>query len=234
MVASTRKRILVIDDEEYFRVFLSNLFEKEQIEVVACVYGREALELLARETFDFIVVDYQLPDMLGLEILDYLQERQVSTPRIMVTAYGSIDVAVRALKTGAVDFFTKPLTDPHAFVRFLNRTLSLDKERVGDAEAEKKVSVSVPPATAKEELPRTEMDAEKARDLCARFQPPIQLSRREYEVIGVLLRGLSNKEIGAALYISERTVKNHLTNIYRKFDVDGRSQLFNRILADLA
>lgn len=225
----SKPRILVIDDEEYFRVFLSNLFEKDQVDIVACVYGRQAMELLEKESFDLIVVDYQLPDLLGVEILDWLQERNVTTPRIMVTAYGSIDVAVRALKSGAVDFFTKPLTDPHAFVRFLNRTLSLNEPTRSHA-----ATGEAPSPAAAAEPKSVEIDSTKVRELCARFNPPITLSRREYEVIAALLRGLSNKEIGSALYISERTVKNHLTNVYRKFDVDGRSQLFNRILVDLA
>ena len=231
MSESPRIRILLIDDEEYFRIFLSNLFEKESIDVTSCARGKEGLLMLEKETFNLIVVDYQLPDMLGIEALEWMQERGIQTPRIMVTAYGSIDVAVRALKAGAVDFFTKPLADPHAFVRFLNRTLAIPKPPVAAAAP----SASSPEkAEAGKEAKRVEIDPSRVRDLCGRLSPPVTLSRREYEVIAALLRGLSNKEIASNLFISERTVKNHLTHVYQKFRVDGRSQLFNRILVDLS
>lgn len=231
MSAFPHSRILVIDDEEYFRLFLSNLFENEEIEVHACSRGGEALELLRKETFDLLVVDYQLPDMLGLEILDWLQEQGIQTPRIMVTAYGSIDIAVQALKKGAADFFTKPLADPHAFVRFLNRTLNRKEALPPMPLAEPSAVLSARPHLAPpDSRPAAEVTSTRVREMCARLSQPVRLSRREYEITAYLLRGLSNKEIAAALYISERTVKNHLTSIYQKFGVDGRAQLFNRLL----
>jgi DNA-binding NarL/FixJ family response regulator len=226
-----KPRILLIDDEEYFRIFLSKLFEGEQIEVVSVGRGREGIGLLEQETFSLIVVDYQLPDMQGTEVLEWLQAHEIGTPRIMVTAYGTIDLAVRALKSGAVDFFTKPLADPPAFVRFLNRTLAGGRGAESiTAEAASSVERS---AHSRNVFP-ADIDSDRVRELCTQLQPPVALSRREYDVIAALLRGLSNKEIASTLYISERTVKNHLTNVYRKFGVDGRSQLFNRILVDLA
>ena len=234
MKTNSNARILIIDDEEYFHGFLNNLFEDDPVEVISCIYGHEAVERLKKEHFDFIIVDYQLPDMTGLEILQWLQDSHVATPRVMVTGYATIDVAVKALKGGAVDFFTKPLADPHAFARLLHRALNLGSPGNGTAP---RAEVEPKPAAPANDFPAqaavvhgaVSPAVDKLRNLCARFTPPVELSRREYEIVATLLQGLSNKEIASALYISERTVKNHLTHIYNKFEVESRSQLFNRI-----
>ena len=217
-----KSRILLIDDEEYFRCFLDSLFEGKGVEVVRCTYGRDALKRLERESFDLIVVDYQLPDMNGLQILEWMREHGVATPRVMVTAYGTVETAVEALKAGAEEFLSKPLSDPAGFVRLVQRILGLAPPTDDDEGAQ---GDATPQATEA-------IDVARVRRLCARLDPPPDLSRREFEVVARLLGGVSNKEIGASLYISERTVKNHLTSIYRKLGVDGRSQLFGRVLAD--
>jgi DNA-binding NarL/FixJ family response regulator len=242
MKTSPNARILIIDDEEYFHRFLNNLFEGDPVEVVSCIYGHEAFAKLQKERFDFIIVDYQLPDMTGLDILQWLQDHQVETPRAMVTGYATIDVAVKALKGGAVDFFTKPLADPHAFARVLHRALNLDQPGNGNGHqvmAESKAAASVGAEHAGGEhaqhaaIPETASPAvDKVRALCSQLAPPVVLSRREYEIVATLLQGFSNKEIASALYISERTVKNHLTHIYDKFSVESRLQLFNRVFSN--
>jgi len=230
--APTHARILLVDDEAYFCQFLTNLFREEPVEVLSRAYGAEAVDLLEHESFDLIIIDYQLPDMLGTDLLAWIGEKGIAAPCVMVTAYGTIDLAVEAMKAGAVDFFTKPLQNPSAFVRFLTRILF---HKPTDARGERDESPPRPKAAEcplRSEAAPSAGRVARARERCARLDPPVALSRREYEVLAALLRGLANKEIASALYISERTVKNHLTHIYRKFGVAGRSQLFNRLLVD--
>lgn len=227
-----RPRLLIVDDEAYFVQFFTSLFEGRDVEVESAATGRQGLELLERKRYDLIVVDLQLPDMQGLEILDWLRERNVSTPSVMVTAYGTIEVAVQAMKKGAVDFFTKPLENPHVFVRFLTRTLEIGQTpEQATMNAAQKAATQLARGLPPEKDSASEL--ERVRAMCLKLDANLELTRRECEVISALLRGLSNKEIASSLYITERTVKNHLTQIYKKFHVDSRSQIFNRILVGL-
>ncbi|HUT23346.1 MAG TPA: response regulator transcription factor [Sumerlaeia bacterium] len=230
--AATHARILLVDDEAYFCQFLTNLFREEPVQVVSRTYGAEAVDLLEHESFDLIIIDYQLPDMLGTDLLAWIGAREIAAPCVMVTAYGTIDLAVEAMKAGAVDFFTKPLQNPSAFVRFLSRILFREPTAARGKGGESPPRPEAAESAFLSETVRFAGRVASARERCARLDPPVALSRREYEVLAALLRGFANKEIASALYISERTVKNHLTHIYRKFGVSGRSQLFNRLLVD--
>lgn len=233
--APKKPRLLLIDDETYFVQFFTSLFEDENVEVVAEETGAAGLERLAQGRYDLVVVDYQLPDMLGTEILKHIAEHGLTTPAVMVTGYGTIDVAVQAMKNGAADFFTKPLGDPEAFVNLLTRTLALGRApEQATMQAAHRAAANL---ARNEEHPAGHDSAlaelRQVRELIAKLDPEIELTRREYEVVTALLRGLSNKEIASALHISERTVKNHLTQIYKKFGIDSRPQLFNKILVGL-
>ncbi len=227
-------RLLLIDDETYFVQFFTELFQDKNVEVCAADNGQRGIDFLKEKSFDLVVIDYQLPDMLGTQILKWMREQALEVPRIMVTGYGTIDVAVEALKGGAVDFFTKPLGDPQAFVQFLIHTLELGQETEQSATRAAQSAASL---IASGTHPITEesasTDLERVREMCHKLNPDMNLTRREYEVITALLRGLSNKEIASALFITERTVKNHLTQVYKKFSVDSRPQLFNKILIGL-
>jgi FixJ family two-component response regulator len=230
-------RILLIDDDATFHGFLCSLFEADRVELEWRPNGRDGLAAFSPGRFDLVILDYQLPDMLGTEILDNLRVRDAKTPVVMFTGYATVEVAVEAMKRGAVDFFTKPLTDPASFIRFLNRTLRLElplplPSAMGPTAGEASLSGrAAPPSLSAEK--HSNVDATQIRDLCARLDPPVMLSRRECEVVAALLRGEANKEIATRLFISERTVKNHLTHIYGKFGVETRAHLFNLILTHL-
>ena len=235
-------RILLIDDDAAFHRFLCSLLEADRVDLEWRANGRDGLAAFQPRCFDLVVVDYQLPDMLGTEILDNLHLRDARTPVVMFTGYGTVDVAVEAMKRGAVDFFTKPLADPASFIRFLNRTLRLELPLPLPPAALSSSGGDVPGAGSGapgegQSAPGAEghpnVEAAQIRDLCARLEPPVTLSNRECEVVAALLRGEANKEIAKRLFISDRTVKNHLTHIYGKFGVETRAHLFNLILTHL-
>jgi len=103
------KRLLIVDDEENMRKVLSILFRREKYDVTTASNGVEALDKLkASPSYDLILSDLKMPKMDGIEFLRQLNEMQLRIPLILLTAYGSISEAVDAMKSGAVDFITKP------------------------------------------------------------------------------------------------------------------------------
>ena len=106
-------RILVVDDEEAVRTLIAEILELEGHEVVPAANGAEAVSLATREPFDVAIVDLIMPDTDGMAVLKELTQRVPLTDVIMVTGHGSIEVAVEAMKLGAVDFVTKPFSNSY-------------------------------------------------------------------------------------------------------------------------
>ena len=103
-----RGRILIVDDEEDIRESLETLLTLEGYSVDMAVNGTAGLERMGQTAFDLVLLDLMMPDMSGMEVLAEVRQRDRETPIFLITAYGSIDVAVKALKAGANDYFSKP------------------------------------------------------------------------------------------------------------------------------
>jgi DNA-binding NtrC family response regulator len=102
------RQILVTDDESNIRKFLAKSLEREGYEARTAATGKEALGALEKERPDLLVLDVQLPDANGMEILADLRRRDPDLPIIIITAYGEIKMAVEAIQAGASDFVVKP------------------------------------------------------------------------------------------------------------------------------
>ncbi len=102
------KRILVVDDEESIRVTLSALLSHRGYHVVAAPDARTALKKLDEEEIDFVLADVRMPDMDGIELTRQIIAREVPITVIVMSAYGSVDNAIEAMKAGAYDYITKP------------------------------------------------------------------------------------------------------------------------------
>jgi len=102
------KRILIIDDEENFRHMLSVILKKEKYEVETAANGEEGLQKLTSSTFDQILCDIRMPGMDGLDFLREVQKLGNGSSIIMMSAYGTIDTAIEAMKLGAYDYISKP------------------------------------------------------------------------------------------------------------------------------
>ncbi|MDY0391473.1 MAG: response regulator, partial [Desulfobulbus oligotrophicus] len=100
--------ILIVDDELSMRQFLKILLEKEGYNVATAADGREALDLVTRQSFDLIISDIRMPGMSGLELLAQLKQIKADMGVIMITAFASPEDAVEAMKNGAFDYITKP------------------------------------------------------------------------------------------------------------------------------
>ncbi len=102
------KRLLVVDDEEMIRDLLEETFRNKGYEVETAVNGREALKKIKEERYDLLVTDLRLPDISGMEILSRVKGKNPELGTIIITAYGSIKNAVKAMKKGAFDYIPKP------------------------------------------------------------------------------------------------------------------------------
>ena len=101
-------RILVVDDEADIRESLDTLLSLEGYAVELAQSATEGLRKLESGTYDLILLDLMMPDRSGMEVLHEIRERDSEVPVFMITAYGSVEVAVNALKSGATDYFSKP------------------------------------------------------------------------------------------------------------------------------
>ena len=102
------ERILIVDDEDGMRRLLNRVLTREGYETSAVGSGAQALRLVASERFDLVVTDIKMPEMDGLQLLAELKEYEPSLPIIVITAYGTIENAVQALRSGAYDYIAKP------------------------------------------------------------------------------------------------------------------------------
>ena len=102
------KHILIVDDEENFRHMLSVILKKENYEVETASNGEEGLKKVALSPFDQILCDIRMPQMDGMEFLKKAQKTGVEATIIMMSAYGTIDTAIEAMKLGAYDYISKP------------------------------------------------------------------------------------------------------------------------------
>ncbi|MBW1996788.1 MAG: sigma-54-dependent Fis family transcriptional regulator [Deltaproteobacteria bacterium] len=102
------KSILIIDDEENIRTYLGRSLSREGYDVSTAKYGKEGINLLLRKHIDVVLLDLNLPDINGLDVLREVREVDIQSVVIIVTAYGDISSAVEAMKLGAYDYLTKP------------------------------------------------------------------------------------------------------------------------------
>jgi DNA-binding NtrC family response regulator len=105
---TSHERILVVDDEEQMRDLLAKVLERKGYQVAVCGDGAEALSVLEREPADLVVTDVRMPGLTGMEALRAIKELNPEIVVIIMTAFGSIDQAVQAVKEGAYDYINKP------------------------------------------------------------------------------------------------------------------------------
>jgi len=181
--------VFIVDDDRSFLKSVTRLLSAVGYTVWACQSAEELLHELRPDMGGCIVADLQMPGMDGLKLQEALARSANPLPVIFLTGQGDIPASVSAMRGGAEDFLTK---------RAPKEDLLAAIERALQREA------------------RERKQRGRLRDLRQRFN---ELSARELEVLGHVVRGKMNKEIAAALDINERTVKLHRTNITRKLKV---------------
>lgn len=198
-------RVMIVDDNEMAREGIRMILENDpSFEVVAeGSSGEEALALGEQWMPDLILMDIQMPGMGGLEATKRLKEKYPYVKVVMVTVSDDIAHLFDALKKGAQGYLLKNLK-PEAWHEYLK-------------------------AIAVDEAPMTrELAFRILKELSPLGADPAQaspLTVREREILGLVAKGMSNKEISSSLDISEHTVKNHLKNILQKLHLENRVQL---------
>ena len=124
----SQQRVLVVDDEAAMRRVLEIMLQKMGHETRVASNGREALELVQRQSFDLVLTDLRMPEMDGVALLDALRAQDVGVPVIILTAYGTVESAVEAMKKGAYDYILRPF-DVEAVERIITRVLTAERAR---------------------------------------------------------------------------------------------------------
>src|SRR5690348_13438770 len=106
-------KILVVDDDPSNRTILAQELAHKGFAVDTVRGGKEALARIESAPPDLVIVDYMMPDLSGLEVLQELRRKGNDIPVIMITAYGSVERAVETMKVGAYDFITRPFDPDH-------------------------------------------------------------------------------------------------------------------------
>src|SRR5262245_7556281 len=185
----------VVDDDEAVRTAISRLLQANGLEVRAHGSAQEFANRAIDRAAGCVVLDLKMPGIDGLDLLDSLAHDPDALPVVFLTGYGDIPASVRAMKAGAVDFLTKPV----------------EQDRLLEA---------VAAALARDAERRRRRD--HVRAVRSRFQA---LSPRERQVFDLLVTGMLNKQVGAVLGTTERTVKAHRAQVMRKLGVKSVAEL---------
>ncbi len=122
-------RILVVEDDEFVCNSLKWLLMDEGYAVEVTTDGRQALEVLSKDSFDLVITDLMMPEVSGLEVLKEAKSRSAETSVIVLTGYGTVEAAVSAMEQGAFDFLTKPCDDLEMKFKIVN---ALETKRLKD------------------------------------------------------------------------------------------------------
>lgn len=192
---ATEPTVFIVDDDAAMRDSLRWLLESVGLSAETFGTAEEFLRAYAPQRPGCLVLDVRMPGMSGLSLQDTLVGRKVRLPIIIVTGYAEVPTAVRALKTGAVDFLQKPFSDDVLLER-VRLAIELDREaRAAQAR-------------------RADADARYA-----------QLTTREREVMALVVAGKPNKVIAAELNLSPKTVEVHRANVMKKMEADSVAEL---------
>lgn len=191
----------VVDDEESIRESLAALLEINGFAVRLFSSGSAFLEGASYGKPGCALVDLRMPGLDGIRLLERLAARNAAMPVVMMTGFGEVATAVKAMKAGAVDFLEKPL-QPDELIAALRRISSQSA------------------ASAQE-------TGERERDL-GRLA---RLTERERDVFNLLATGKTNKEIGQDLGISPRTVEIHRARVMQKLEAASLSDLIRLALS---
>lgn len=123
-----KPRILVVDDEESIREFLEIMLKKEGYEITTAEDGAFAKDILTKKSFDMVISDLQMPNMTGIELLKHVRESYPDLVFMMITAFGTTESAVEAMKMGAYDYLTKPFKIDEVRINVANALRSKNLE----------------------------------------------------------------------------------------------------------
>lgn len=214
----TQTRIAIVDDHELFREGLKRIFDLEDEFMVVAEgrTGREAIRIAGEQKPEILIMDINMPDMNGIEATKQLSLLSPETRVLILSIHDDESYITHALEAGASGFLLKEV----ASTELISAVRAVAKD---GAYLHPKVTTNV----LKEYRRLLQFKGEQAgRGVESRTDDPVYqlLSRREVEVLHLLADGRSNRDISDMLFISEKTVKNHVSSVLRKMDVNDRTQ----------
>ena len=199
-----KTKVMITDDHSLIREGIRQLLEFDgSIEVISeASNGVECLEKLEVLSPDVLLLDINMPHMNGIDVLKQLKETESDVKVLILTVHNELEYLLKAIDIGVDGYILKD-----------SESSELKKAIDIICKGENYIQPSLIPAL-NNQLANRDIDRDKI-DL---------LTSREYEVLIQVANGMSNKEIATNLNISERTVKNHISNIFKKIDVSDRTQ----------
>lgn len=198
-------RVLVVDDHQVVREGLKLIFEtEEEIEIVdEATNGKEALNFIEKKTYDLILLDISMPVMDGLKFLQEKERLGNTTGVVILTTVDDKDVIKKAMLFGVRGFLLKDAKREE----MIETVLAASKGEVVK-------SLEIETIISKDNIVKRPIEETKES----------VLTEKELIVLEKVVKGAASKEIAIDMGITERTVKAHLTNIYRKLEVNSRAE----------
>lgn len=203
-MAVSQIRIIITDDHALIREGLKQLLEFDgDITIVDdAANGEECIEKVVSYNPDILLLDINMPKMNGIEVLENIRDRGLNQKVIILTVHNEIEYMLKAMDLGVNGYILKDSSSSEikrAIYAVMNGEIFIQKELV-------------PVLNSK--LLKRDIDKEKINSL----------TNRELNILKMVSQGLSNKDLASALNISERTVKNHLSSLFKKINVKDRTQ----------
>jgi two-component system response regulator FixJ len=192
-----KQTVYIVDDDAFFRHAISELLNNAGHAVEDFSDGPEFLSACSNSLSGCVILDEAMPLMKGHEVFDAMKEKGLQIPVIFLTGHGDISMAVRSLRAGALDFLEKPI-EGDRLLNSVERALKLDESNQ-----------------------QTQNLRQEIIDRANR------LSTREFEVMRLVVSGLSNKAMAKELGISPRTVETHRAHVMFKMGAKNLSELIH-------
>ena len=193
-------KILIIEDDNKIRTILKEILEEKDHEVDEAGDGQDGLKKLESGSYDLCLCDIKMPKMDGMEVLQKAKEAGIGTNFIIISAHGTIDIAVEAVKKGAFDFLQKPIRYQDLLDRIQRAIVKHQK------------------------LHKSLGEHERIRSLLE------QLTPREREVLDLMTQGKQNKAIAQVLDVSPRTIEIHRARVMEKMNAHSVAELVRMTL----
>lgn len=197
-------KVMITDDHSLIREGLKQLLELEgDFQVIAeacdCI---DCMEKLKEQIPDVLLLDINMPRMNGLEVLQKIKDEKIDVKILVLTVHNEVEYLLKAVDIGINGYLLKD-----------SESSELKKAILSVVDGEDYIQPSLIPVLNAKMIDR-DMDSEKIE----------KLTKRELEVLKLLAVGMYNKGVADELHISERTVKNHVSSIFKKIDVSDRTQ----------
>lgn len=202
-------RLVIVDDDILIRESLKIIIGiDEEIEVVATLEnGKECIDFLSENKVDIVLLDMRMPIMNGEEVLSEIRRRKINVKVIILTTFDEENLISSAIKYNSNGYLLKS-SKPDKIIS------GIKSVNMGNGVFEADI-------VSKLVINNENKDESNKDDILEEYD----LSKREKEIVKLIAKGLSNKEISKEIFLSEGTIKNHITSILSKMDLKHRTQI---------